>query len=409
MEKITVVDAMMGRGKTSAAIRYMLEHTGDKRFLYVTPYLSEVSRVCEQCDCGEPTDTFATKMASLEEMMSFGMNVATTHSLFSHISEKCLKFAKNLHYTLIVDEELPVVDSIVLSKPDMNILMKNCICEDDEGHVTWTAEEYSGVFREYMIAAKRGNLYRCSAGFFEMLDPHRFTAFDDVFLLTYMFGGSLQKGYFEYFDIPFTVVGIETDECGLKFSDRPDTPPPVDYSELINIIGPDFKYPDQLNAIGDKRTALSANWYKQRSRNHPDIKKMRANLRTFLERRTDGSADEKIWTVFKTSASDLYGPRNRYSTSFIPMNTRATNAHRNATAVAYLVNRFVDPNLVRLFSTRGVSIDQDKYALAEMLQFVWRSAIRDGKPINLYVPSKRMRKLLQGWIKEVSQEDRDAA
>ena len=48
-------------------------------------------------------------------------------------------------------------------------------------------------------------------------------------------------------------------------------------------------------------------------------------------------------------------------------------------------------------------MDQDGYALSEMLQWIWRSAIRDGKEINLYIPSKRMRTLLTDWIDETSQ------
>ena len=44
---ITVVDARMGRGKSSAAIRYMNENRNRKRFLYITPYIKEVERICE--------------------------------------------------------------------------------------------------------------------------------------------------------------------------------------------------------------------------------------------------------------------------------------------------------------------------------------------------------------------------
>jgi len=55
---------------------------------------------------------------------------------------------------------------------------------------------------------------------------------------------------------------------------------------------------------------------------------------------------------------------------------------------------------VSLLGHRGVMFDQDKWALSEMVQFVWRSAIRDEKPITLYVPSKRMRDLFINWLSE---------
>lgn len=41
---------------------------------------------------------------------------------------------------------------------------------------------------------------------------------------------------------------------------------------------------------------------------------------------------------------------------------------------------------------------EDDYALSEMIQWVWRSAIRDGKEIWVYIPSRRMRELFQNWL-----------
>ena len=70
--------------------------------------------------------------------------------------------------------------------------------------------------------------------------------------------------------------------------------------------------------------------------------------------------------------------------------------------VAYLVNKYWNPFVKSFFTSKGIAVDEDAYALSEMLQFIWRSAIRDGKPINWYVPSSRMRHLLEKWIEENS-------
>ncbi|MEG2695893.1 MAG: hypothetical protein RR966_15745, partial [Acinetobacter sp.] len=43
---------------------------------------------------------------------------------------------------------------------------------------------------------------------------------------------------------------------------------------------------------------------------------------------------------------------------------------------------------------------EDIFALSEMVQWVWRSAIREGNPINIYVPSSRMRDLLERWLED---------
>ena len=47
-------------------------------------------------------------------------------------------------------------------------------------------------------------------------------------------------------------------------------------------------------------------------------------------------------------------------------------------------------------------MDSDKLATSEMVQWLWRSQLRDGKEIWLYMPSKRMRQLLIKWVEEVT-------
>ena len=43
-------------------------------------------------------------------------------------------------------------------------------------------------------------------------------------------------------------------------------------------------------------------------------------------------------------------------------------------------------------------MDEDQYALSIMVQWIWRSAIRDGDDIYIYLPSSRMRRILRDWI-----------
>ena len=66
--------------------------------------------------------------------------------------------------------------------------------------------------------------------------------------------------------------------------------------------------------------------------------------------------------------------------------------------MAYLINLYPYPQLIQFFEMNGVELNQDLYAISELLQWIWRSAIRDGKSINLYLPSMRMRELLGKWV-----------
>jgi hypothetical protein len=49
---------------------------------------------------------------------------------------------------------------------------------------------------------------------------------------------------------------------------------------------------------------------------------------------------------------------------------------------------------------KGVNIDEETWALSELIQWLFRSAIREENEINIYIPSKRMRSLLQEWLEK---------
>ena len=66
--------------------------------------------------------------------------------------------------------------------------------------------------------------------------------------------------------------------------------------------------------------------------------------------------------------------------------------------VIYLVNRNYNPIMKRWLVSKGLSTNDDAFCLAEAIQFIFRSAIRNGKEISLYIPSKRVRELIKEWI-----------
>ena len=70
--------------------------------------------------------------------------------------------------------------------------------------------------------------------------------------------------------------------------------------------------------------------------------------------------------------------------------------------LAYPINFNLHPDVYAYFKSLGYTMDKDKYSLSMMVQWVWRSAIRKGEEIWLYVPSARMRGLFTDWLEEVS-------
>lgn len=397
--QITVVDARMGRGKSSAAIRYMNRYKGSKRFLYITPYLDEVGRICECCDFDQPDSDHMSKSTELKLHLRAGHNVSATHSLFYLMDSEAIDLVRERHYSLIVDESIQVIERLNVTSKDFSLITTHLSTTSDDGRLHWIDDEYDGKFNEYKEKADNGSLFQLDSALLSILNPDLLRAFDEVFMLTYLFNGQYQKAYLEYFGFDYCVVGVKEDNIGYYFSDRPDNPPPLDYTRLIHI-----EDSPKLNAVGENPYALSKAWYDRRKYDNPDIRTLRNSMKKFFQGIPGGNAKTRLWTCFKDDVTKLTDAKTgRFRNNYLQSSARATNQYKDRSDIAYMVNRFADPNIIKFFCSKDINIDAEQFALSEMLQWIWRSAIRDGKPINLYIPSSRMRGLLIDWINITNQ------
>lgn len=397
MNPVRVIDARMGRGKTSAAINYILDNKSTKKFMFITPYLKEVERICTNCGFVQPDDTETSKSTSLKRLMHQGENIAMTHALFYLMDVSALDLARENNYALIIDEVLEPVNKLSISSFDLDLILRQCDRDETTGRLMWRDKSYSGIFNDFKQFSEQGNLFNVDTALFWMLNPDIFSAFSEVTLMTYLFNGQYLRCYFDMFKIDYKICGVDASD-GFRFSESLDAPPPVDLHDLITIA-------DNVKSIeiGNSRHALSKTWYERRGMDNPDIKKLRASMEYFLRGNIRGKrlpADKNLWTTFKNCEAKLEG--RRYKSSFVQLNEKATNEYKERNRVAYMVNRFTDPNMKKFYAQFGVSVDDDQLALSEMLQFIWRSAIRDGQHIDLYIPSRRMRELLINWINEMN-------
>lgn len=209
--------------------------------------------------------------------------------------------------------------------------------------------------------------------------PHEyvFTSFMNVSIYTFMFKGQLLRHYFDLNNIKYELV--KTEPINLK---------------NIHLLD-DYK----LNNIDEDDYSLSKSWYKT---NKDKLKFVKNRIYNFVRNIAPIISKEKVsykntlWTTYKDYKSNLSG--KGYSKSFLPCNMRATNDYINTYVVAYMINVFLNPIILQFFKDRDVTINQDKYALSEMIQFIYRSAIRNDVDIYVYIPSKRIRNLLEEYI-----------
>jgi hypothetical protein len=102
----------------------------------------------------------------------------------------------------------------------------------------------------------------------------------------------------------------------------------------------------------------------------------------------------------RLTSEEKYLPENEQNRfrQFVPCNVRATNDYNDRTVLMYILNFYTLPEHKEYFQSHGIQLDEDRIALNALIQWIWRSAIRNGKPIYLFIPSSRMRRLLCEWL-----------
>lgn len=400
----------MGSGKSSAAIAYMNAHPQCK-FIYITPYIAETQRIAAACPSldfvepsGELPEFHGRKSEHIAALVFEGRNITTTHQSFSRLSESTLRRISSQRYTLIIDEAVEMIASLSVSPGDVSDAMRlGYIQKTPTGFsVSDTSDRSGSTLRDVLDAFDHGEVFRYSAStgevYFWTLPASLITAFDTVFILTYLFEGQALSRYLRLNGVRYDYIGVRRDAEGhYGFSKSRAYVPPwlLRISDYIDVLDH-----DKLNQIGDRRCALSWHWFHTHSAASDQILRLSANLdNLFRHIYSDSSAGTRLCGTCREGMNKLGG--RRFSRSMIAFNARATNEYSHCRYLAYVMNVFFNPNTAQYFADHGLDVDEDVYALSVMLQWIWRSAIRNGEKIHIYIPSRRMRELLMDWMQSV--------
>lgn len=404
---VKIVDMIMGSGKTSSAINFINETKKDEKFIFITPYLDEVDRIKKACpfkNFKEPKE-MGTKLNGIKYLINQGENIVSTHALFQRFDNEAIDLCRNQGYTLIMDEVTDVVEKYDISKEDFKILKDNFVDIDNEtGLLRWRnpEDDYYGKFSEEKRLCELNSLAYYGGSIMMWLFPIEvFNAFRKIYILTYMFNAQIQRYYYDYYKLPYKYMYV-SGNCQDNYSFTEDKDSRnlngYNYKELIHILED-----EKLNRIGDREYDLSKTWY-ERNKNNASINQLKNNIVNYFINKRKSKTYDNLWTTFKDYKPLLNG--KGYGRGYVPLNKRASNEYAQKTSVVYPVNRYINPGIKNFFLKHDVAVDEDGFALSEMLQFIWRSAIRDGKEIWIYIPSIRMRNLLKKWINENSLENK---
>ena len=449
-QHITIVDSIMGSGKTSWAIQYMNSNP-DKSFIFVTPFLEQIERIKKNSNrvFYDPKNWERTKRDDFNVLIEDGRDIAVTHCTFSHANEETIRLLRESHYTLIIDEAVDVLvdfniacgDSI--NKDDIKMLFnERFISAGTNGKVSWLKQLYPNIkywkYWKVEHCARNGNLFYLNEAFLVwQFPPEIFSLFDDIYIMTYLFSGSMMAPYFQIHGIGYQMATIEKDANGnYRLAEwKEDLAIREHYKALISIYedkprkDDGLKDPKAHSPIGQsmndyRNFALSKTWYDRNGGRAID--RLKKNMDNY--RRNVAKADAKriMWTCYETHYKQLKGKgytQTRKLTSeesqykgvkrkqagdrikcFVPCNARATNDFADRDVLMYMINLCPNEYMMRYFGGKRapdgteLRVDRDTYSLANCLQWIWRSAIRDDKPIQIYIPSTRMRELLKDWL-----------
>lgn len=418
MNKVVVLDALCGQGKTESIID-MMQKEKEGKFLYVTPYLSECHRVAgtvfdpldedkkplvnsdgdyiyennarlKDFKFKHPDDSFGKKGKSLCALLSNGDNVVSTHALFTELGSNAIEAAKD--YTLIIDESVNVYTQDSRHKTISDAMAKKIIYLDEDGITLRFDRSMFGEATEEHPDTAKGSLYesiaaQCDLGQLLLIKKKTVVwemsadllkTFKRVIICTYMFEGSEMSVYLKKKGIDYTVQKI------------PSAKTAKDVAHLIEVLDD-----DKLNAIG-ATGKLSSSSFSQKGKKEVLCETMRRNLQNVFTNKWKAKANDRLWTCFVANKKIIGG--EKYLNQFLSYNYKATNDYMNVHHIAFLIDVHTNPNVVEASEINSrSSMDQELHAVSSLIQFIFRSAVRKGESIKLYLPSLRMRELLERW------------
>ena len=131
--KIKIVDSICGSGKTSAIIEMIKNDTSNNKYIYITPFLTEVKRIKDSCKnkhfCEPKYTGKGNKSFNFNNLILKGKNIVSTHALFQKATQDTIALIKSNNYILILDEVFNVVEQLNISKDEWIKGVRDCESE----------------------------------------------------------------------------------------------------------------------------------------------------------------------------------------------------------------------------------------------------------------------------------------
>ena len=470
MPHIKIIDVPCGYGKSTRIINSFDKR---KKYIAVVPYLSEAKRFAEDARkksgflLTEPASSKQSKSDHCEKLIRDGKSIVCTHALFYRLGTMStfqtdqihsvefqnggnpkLEFKSLLHdYNVIIDEVITPfeIDQTVRKVDfDADYLGLGLATELDDGRIVPTPlwdEKYtqgSKTFsRDLYEKAKSGGLYRVGENLFVLTVPTELLLKPKtVSIYTYLSKGSVLLQFL------YKLRASNPNAFTLSVERLPEAEEAAWREDVANAL-------TVLSIPGLEKQPWNHSAQIKGIKKHSDCASIGHELRKFKNRNLHGvdlstvmlTSAREIWHGAVSGKKPIAGRLSKHSrmfghpvkqeyydeisgtylkrwsttgVTFVPNTTRGTNDHVKCTTAIYLYDQNPNPQMLTFLGFDRNSLHarcfSDAYALTEVVQWLFRSAIRvggqnnSGQPrmprhkVTVYMPSERMRNLLLNWL-----------
>lgn len=402
--QITFINDICGSGKTSVIIKEINKSTEDVKFVYATPFLTEAARIVDACptkDFQEPSSSDTAdggclpKIVDFENKLNQGHNIACSHELLRGLLLADIDYS---NHVLVLDEVLELASTYKkLSFKDVTKLLEyEQVVIDPETKQIKTTPSFMPIpdlMREQIKFIDNGCLYLSDRNVVILQLPMDILfRFKEVIVMSYLVEGSWLYQMLSKTNANVSVKMVDDSVSSfIPYDSAIATQRAKKAYDLISVYKPQPGANNEYDKILNICTlSFSATTKKMSDLGSRKIGKL---IKNFLMNHLNARQGTTIISCFDKK---IIVPS--FQRSYLAFNSRATNEYGDTNVLVYLIDKNQNQILQAWFNqTSKITVNANMADLDAMIQWIFRSAIRNGKPVTLFLPSPKMRKLLEQW------------
>lgn len=428
--KIKVVDEIMSSGKSHWIMNQMnIWKFEDKfqQYVYLSPLLSEVGGELLLDENGKeipnkyqdgriqkqlpdlhftyPVQVKGSKGHHIRSLLHQGRNISATHNLFLNLDSTVINSINQYNNILVIDECLDayrVFDGITPKSLSAFISNETFLIDKKTNRMTYNHNVHPlnemWEFKELADLCDTGCVYYVAGDVVVWEFPYEvLSAFNEVWVLTYLFEGSFMAAWCK-----INGVDIEYVNPQLKRTT----------SEVKSYIKDCIELVETRSMLRIQDYSYSQEWWKNKAVSDV-VDKVRKCLESCIAT-TKSKSHQILITCPKLNweHSDdkriqkriLVRGKGFSKSTWLYSDARATNDYADKNTLIYLLGKNPNTVIYNFCHGKGIVVKRDLFALASFVQWVFRGSVRKQEKMYLIVPSKRMRDLFKLWL-ENNDED----